>query len=206
MFDSSLANLSFHGAEFLTTGREPVMFERQTAGPSGLFETADGEITITCGKDKMFRAFCLDVAERPDWLEDPRFASIPVRMRNGAVFLEQLIPLFKSKPGGFWSERCKRAGIPCGEVRSAGEALLSPEASERGLVFAIPHPTAGAAPVIAQPIQLSETPCRYGAPPLLGQHTGEVLEELLGYSRERITELESTGAIALGKVSTGAAA
>ena len=74
-----------------------------------------------------------------------------------------------------------------------------PEASERGLVFAIPHPTAGSAPVISQPVQLSETPCRYGTPPLLGQHTEEVLRDLLGYSPEHIASLEAAGAIALGK-------
>ena len=199
MFDSTLANLSFIGCEFLTSGRETPLYERQSAGPRGQFDTADGEITISCGKDKMFRALCLQVMDRPGWLDDPRFATIAERMRNGDAFLEEIRPVFKTRSSAFWSERCKQAGIPCGPIRRPGEALLSPEASERGLVFGLPHPTAGVAPVIAQPFRFSETPCRYETPPLLGEDTKQVLQELLGYDNSRIAELEASGAIALGR-------
>lgn len=198
MFDSTIANLSFVGAEWLTSGDDPVLYDRQSAGPHGMFETADGEIMISCGKDKMFRAFAQHVANRPDWLEDERFATIPVRMRNVEAFMAEVVPLFKSQTSHYWSQHCKAAGIPCGAVRQPGEALLSEEASERGLVFTVPHPTAGAAPVIAQPFQLSETPCRYGTPPTLGQHTGEVLANLLGYSPQRIADLAAGKVIGLG--------
>jgi formyl-CoA transferase len=198
MFDSTLANLSFMGADWLASGDEPALYDRQSAGPHGMFETADGEIMISCGKDKMFRAFATQVADRPEWLEDERFATIPVRMRNGAAFMAEVIPLFKSQPSEYWSRRCKAAGIPCGAVRSPGEALLSQEAKDRDLVFAVPHPTAGMAPVIAQPFAFSRTPCRYGTPPTLGQHTREVLGGLLGYSDERIAALAADGTIGLG--------
>jgi crotonobetainyl-CoA:carnitine CoA-transferase CaiB-like acyl-CoA transferase len=197
MFDSTLANLSFVGCEFLISGRETRLYDRRGAGPNGIFETADGEITITCGKEKMFRALCLEVVERPEWLEDPRYATIPERMRNGEAFLKEIVPVFKSHPGEYWSERCKRAGIPCGEIRNLRQALFSQEARDRGLVFGIPHPTAGVTPVIAQPVRFSETPCRYEVPPLLGQHTGEVLHKVLGYTVDRISELERGRAISL---------
>lgn len=205
MFDAGLANLSFLGAGFLATGAEPRLNTRQTAGPSGLWETADGSMTITCGKDKMFVAFCHRVVERPDWLEGPRFATMQERMKNAEAFIAELAPIFRSQPSAYWSERCKRAGVPCGELRSAGQALLSPEASERGLVFTIPHPVAGAAPVIAQPLQFSDTPCRYGAPPVLGEHTRQVLSGILGYSEERIAGLEAEGAIACKSAETAEA-
>ena len=195
MYDAWLANLSFLGAGFLATGVEPRLNTPRTAGPSGLWETADGQITVTCGKEKMFAAFCHRVVERSDWLEDPRFANIQDRMKNEIAFFEELGVILKSQPSAYWSERCKRAGVPCGELRSAGQALLSPEANECGLVFALLHPVAGTTPVIAQPVQFSDTPCQYGVPPLLGQHTRQVLTELLGYSEARITELESAGAI-----------
>jgi crotonobetainyl-CoA:carnitine CoA-transferase CaiB-like acyl-CoA transferase len=201
MFDAALANLSFLGAGFLATGKEPRLNTRRTAGPSGLWDTADGQITITSGNPKMFAAFCERVVERPDWLEDPRFATMQERLqKNAEAFIAELAPILKSQPSQYWSERCKRAGVPCGILRSAGEALLSPEATERGLVFALPHPVAGKAPVIAQPVQFSDTPCQYGVPPVLGQHTRAVLGEILGYADERIAALEASGAIACESV------
>ena len=195
MFDSALANLSFKGAEFLTTGREPSRNVPQTSGPTGIFETAEGRLTITSGNDKMYKALCLHVLDRPQWLEDPRFATGLDRRRNSEAFLAELGAVFMSQPAAVWTERCKRAGIPCGLVRTPGEALMSEEAVERGLVFALPHATAGSAPAIAQPFQFSETPCRYGTPPLLGEHTGDVLLSLLGYDAARIASLAASGAI-----------
>lgn len=200
MFDSTLANLPYVSAEWLTSGASPRLYDRQGAGPHGIFATADGEITISVGKDKMFRAFALKVADRPDWLEDARFADTPARIANGAAFLEQVAPLFESQSSAYWSQRCKAAGIPCGAVREPGEALLSQEAKDRDLVFAVRHQTAGTAPVIAQPFRFSDTPCRYGAPPTLGEHTRDVLGGL-GYSEERIAGLAADGAIGLGKAS-----
>jgi len=199
MFDSALANLSFRGCEFLASGRESALNTRQAPVPRGQFETADGEITITCSGDKMFRALCLQVIDQPGWLEDPRFATSAERYRHGEAFLAEIGAIFRTRPSEFWSERCKRAGVPCGAIRTPGEALMSAEAAERGLVFALPHPTAGAAPVIAQPFRFSETPCRYETPPLLGQHTRETLRSLLGYDEARIEELSAAGAIGLGQ-------
>jgi crotonobetainyl-CoA:carnitine CoA-transferase CaiB-like acyl-CoA transferase len=204
MFDSALANLSYVGCGFLTSGKEDALYTRQLAGPRGQFDTADGEITITCSKDKMFQALCLHVLERAEWLDDARYATLPERMRNSDAFLADIGAVFRTRRSAEWSERCKRAGIPCGEVRTPGEALLSPEASERGLVFGLAHLTAGVAPVIAQPMQFSETPCRYQAPPLLGEHTKQVLQELLGYGDARIAELVASEAISLGQTNTGA--
>jgi len=197
MFDSALANLSFQGAEYLATGREPALWRAQIPGPRGLFEASDGSIVITCGNDKMFQALCRNVVDRPEWLEDERFATIPARMRNAEEFLAEIGSLFRTQTRATWSERCKRAGIPCAPVRTPGEALLSAEAADRELVFGLPHATAGVAPVIAQPFRFSETPCRYEPPPLLGQHTREVLRSLPGYDDERIEALARNGAIRL---------
>jgi crotonobetainyl-CoA:carnitine CoA-transferase CaiB-like acyl-CoA transferase len=199
MFDSALANLAYQGVEWLASGAEPMLFPPQGYGPNGMIPTADGHIVMTCSNDKMFHRLCNDVVERPDWLEHPRFATFALRQQHQEEFLEQANAVFRGKPGEEWSRRCKAAGIPCGAVRSVGEALMSDEAKERGLVFALEHPTEGLAPAIAQPHRFSETPVRYVTPPLLGQHTREVLAELPGYDEARLAELAETGAIALGK-------
>jgi crotonobetainyl-CoA:carnitine CoA-transferase CaiB-like acyl-CoA transferase len=205
MFDSALANLSFKGYEFLASGREPAPYPRQSSMPRGQFDTADGGVTLSCVGDKMFRALCLQVVERPEWLEDPRYATAAERERHGEAFLDAFRAILRGEPSAVWSERCKRAGVPCGAIRTPGQALLSDEALERELVFDIPHPTAGTAPVIAQPFRLSATPARYRAPPLLAQHTGEVLRDLLGYAPERIEALAASGAIRLRDDSAPAA-
>jgi formyl-CoA transferase len=148
----------------------------------------------------MFVAFCQRVVEKPEWVEDPRFGPMQERMKHADAFHAELAPLLRSQSSEHWSTRCKAAGVPCGVLRSAGEALLSPEARERGLVFALPHPVAGRAPAIAQPVQFSDTPCQYGVPPVLGQHTQDVLGGILGYSDERIAQLVEQGAIGCGSI------
>ncbi len=199
MFDSGLANLSYQGAEWLASGTEPLLFPPQGFGPNGMFPTADGHLIMTCSNDKMFHRLCNDVVQKPEWLEDPRFSTMTERQKHQDEFLEEANAVFSTRPGAAWSKLCKASGIPCGAVRSVGEALLSEEAKERGLVFGLEHPTEGIAPAIAQPHRFSETPVRYATPPLLGQHTREVLTELLGYDEARIAELSAKGAIALGK-------
>jgi formyl-CoA transferase len=199
MFDSGLANLSYQGAEWLASGTEPLLFPPQGFGPNGMFPTADGHLIMTCSNDKMFHRLCNDVVGRPAWLEDPRFSTMTERQKHQDAFLAEANAVFSTRPGAEWSRLCKASGIPCGAVRSVGEALLSEEAQERGLVFGLEHPTEGIAPAIAQPHRFSETPVRYITPPLLGQHTREVLSELPGYDEARLTDLAAKGAIALGK-------
>jgi len=200
MFDTAVANLTFRGYEFLATGNEPALGVEQVAGPRGRFETADGSIVITCSNDKMFNAFCHHVVDRPEWLADERFATLSERMRNSDVVLAGIRAALKEHASAALSERCKQVGIPCGALRTPGAALLSDEADERGLVFGIPHAD-GVVPAIAQPYRLSETPCRYDPPPTLGQHTVELLTQLLGYDDAQVERLAESGAIGRAKAS-----
>ena len=197
MFDTALANLSFKAEDYLVSGHEPGLNEQKSAVPRGLFETADGSIVITCPSDKMFRALCLQVVHQPQWLEDPRYATMRERLRNAEAFMAEIDTIFATETSETWSQRCKAARIPCGAVRSVGEALLSQEATERGLVFDLPHPTAGRVPAIAQPFQLSRTPCSYRAAPLLAEHTREALFALPDYDNARIEALAARGIIRL---------
>jgi crotonobetainyl-CoA:carnitine CoA-transferase CaiB-like acyl-CoA transferase len=195
MYDTALANLTFKGYEFLVSGNEPALSDRQSPIPRGEFDTADGAICITCPGDKMFRAFC-GAVDHPEWLDDPRFATMPARSANSEIFLNVLQELFASQTSIYWSDRLKAVAVPCGVVRSPGEALLSRESAERGLVYNLDHPTAGKVPAIASPVRLTGTPGPVpSASPLLGQHTTTVLSELLGYDEATIGELAASGVI-----------
>jgi formyl-CoA transferase len=195
MYDAALANLSFKGYEVLAGGAGPTLNNRQTPLPKGEFDTTDGSICITCPGEKMYRAFC-EAVGRPEWLEDPRFATIRDRMANGAAFVALLREMFASQPSAYWSERLQAVAVPCGVVRGPGEALTSRETVERGLVYTIAHPTAGAVPIIASPVRMSATPGPAPQPPpLLGQHTAEVLGALLGYDAAAIDQLAAAGVL-----------
>ena len=104
--------------------------------------------------------------------------------------------MIAAQSSAYWAERFKAVSIPCGIVRSPGEALTCDYTNEHNLVHSLPHPTAGSVPSIAHHYRLSETPGMAPvAAPLLGQHTGEVLHDLLGYDEARLQELSASGSI-----------
>jgi crotonobetainyl-CoA:carnitine CoA-transferase CaiB-like acyl-CoA transferase len=197
MYDTALANLTYKGYEYLASGKDPALSPRQNPGPRGEFDTLDGSIVITTHNDKAF-ANLAQACGHPEWLEDERFSNTRGRFINGEALLELFRPVIASQTSAHWSETFKAISIPCGIVRSPGEALTCDYTNEMNLVHALPHPTAGTVPSIAHPYRLSETPGNAPvAPPLLGQHTGEVLAELLGYDEARIAALAGSGAVAL---------
>lgn len=197
MYDTALANLSYKGYEYLASGRDPALVPRQNPGPRGEFDTADGSIVITTHNDKAF-ANLAQACGHSEWIEDERFATFRGRMINGEALLDLFRPVIASQTSAYWSERFKAVSIPCGIVRSPGEALTCDYTQEMNLVHALPHPTAGTVPSIAHPYRLSETPGNAPvAAPLLGEHTGEVLSDLLGYGEARIAALAQAGSIAL---------
>lgn len=198
MYDTAIADLSYKGYQFLASGESPVSLGRKPkfGTPGGQFDCSDGAVWFTCTGQKMFRNFCDKVVERPDLFDDPRFDSVENRNTNFEELFDLLAEIFPSNDRAFWSDRLKRAGIPCGEVRSVGEALMARETYERDMVAEIPHPTAGTIPLIKSPIKMSLTPAVDPTPaPLLGQHSEEILTGLCGYSQEKIDGLAARGAI-----------
>jgi crotonobetainyl-CoA:carnitine CoA-transferase CaiB-like acyl-CoA transferase len=197
MYDTALANLSYKGYEYLASGNDPALVQRQNPGPRGEFETADGSILITTHNDKAFGNLA-QACGHPEWIEDERFANFMARMQNGEALLELFRPVIASQTSAYWSEKFKAVAIPCGVVRSPGEALTCEYTNEMNLVYALPHPTAGTVPSIAHPYRLSETPGNAPvAPPLLGEHTGKVLSDLLGYDEAKIAALAGSGSISV---------
>lgn len=195
MYDTALANLSYKGYEFLASGKNPALAARQNPGPRGEFDTADGALVITVHNDKAFRNFS-EACGYPEWADDPRFLTFRDRMINGKVLLDTVRPAIAQQSTNELAARLKAVSVPCGIVRDPSDALTCDYTNEHNLVHKLPHPTAGHVPSIASPFRLSETPgLTPVAAPLLGQHTAQVLHDVLGYDDDQIAKLAGAGSI-----------
>ncbi len=183
LFDCQLAMLANVASAALLSGEEPRRFGNAHASvvPYQLLPVRDGQIVLAVGNDRQFKLLCETVLECPELAADPRFATNQARLENR----ERLIPLLserlRQRDGADWLARLASTGIPCGQVRSVGAALASPEAQARRMVSTVQHPTIGELRMVSSPIHMDGTPVREPSPPpLLGEHTDDVLRELLG--------------------------
>jgi crotonobetainyl-CoA:carnitine CoA-transferase CaiB-like acyl-CoA transferase len=196
LFDCGLMITAYYGLEALLIGEDPPRYgnAHPSIVPYGVFDAADGPIVITVGNNAQFERFCHEVIERADLAEDPRYKSNILRGQNRETLVPELTRELGSRPRKLLLERLAHAGIPCGEVAGLREALLSPRATQGGLVTEQPHPhtESGTTPVLAPPWRFDgeRMPVRR-APPQLGEGTQEVLQEALGYSAEKLAELKA---------------
>jgi crotonobetainyl-CoA:carnitine CoA-transferase CaiB-like acyl-CoA transferase len=196
LFDTGVLMTGWATMQHLVTGNEPQRNGNTSADtcPSGVFEASDKAFYINCGNDKIFQRLALQVLERPELANDPVLKDRNGRIARREELFATIQSVFATQPWAHWQERMRASQIPCGEVRSVGEAIRSPEAQARKLVTRIPHPVLGQVPNIASPIRYAGTPLVDPKPaPAIGQHTQEVLREVLGCSQERIEELARSG-------------
>ena len=164
--------------------------------PYQVFPTGDGFIIIAANNDGQFERFC-HAAGTPKLLEDPDFASNAQRVRNR----DRLIPLIeavtRTRGTDAWMEALESAGVPCAPVNTIDRVFSDPQVEARGMRIRMPHPLAGEdVRLVGSPMRLSRTPVSYRrAPPTLGQHTGEVLAEMLGLSEAERDALHEEGVI-----------
>ncbi|RYG12400.1 MAG: CoA transferase [Burkholderiales bacterium] len=197
LFDTGLVITGWATMQHLVTGKEPQRNGNTSPDtcPSGVFQAQDKPFYINCGNDKIFLRLVGQVLDRPDLASDPELANRNGRIKRREELFETLNGEFARHSWSYWQERMRNAQIPCGEVRTVGEALRSPEATARKLVTRIPHPVLGEIPNIASPIRYQRTPVVDPVPsPAIGQHTAEVLGEVLGYDGQHIAELARAGA------------
>lgn len=197
LFDNAVLMTGYATMQHLFTGEEPRRQGNTSPDtcPSGVFQSRDKAFYINCGNNKIFQRLMAQVLERPDLADHPDYATGQGRIRHRETLFAVLSDLFAQHPWAYWQVRMRAAGVPCGEVRSVGEAIRSPEARERKLVTRIKHPTVGWLPNVALPIRYSHTPLADPvAAPSVGQDTREVLRELLSYDDERLGELDAAGA------------
>ncbi len=197
LYDSQVAWLANQNMNYLVGGIVPS--RRGTAHPNIVpyqaFATADGHLMLTVGNDRQFRACvtCLGLARLADLRE---FASNSARVENRDGLIATLSEALRTQPTSHWLSTFADAGVPCGPINDLEAVFESDYAQEKGLVRHQPHPLSDELPTVANPVSFSATPVTYDkAPPMLGQHTDEVLREWLGYSAASIDSLRQAGAI-----------
>ena len=197
LLDVQVACLANQAMNYLTTGVAPQRLGNAHPNivPYQDFPTADGDFILTVGNDSQFRKFA-EVAGRSEWVDDPRFATNKLRVANRGV----LVPLIRQatvfKTTAEWVAQLEAVGVPCGPINDLAQVFADPQVQARGLAMQLPHALAGLVPQVASPIRLSETPVEYrNAPPLLGEHTQQVLERVLGMQAGAVQALRLSGVL-----------
>ena len=197
LLDVQVACLANQAMNYLTTGVAPKRLGNAHPNivPYQDFPTADGDFILTVGNDSQFRKFA-EVAGQSQWATDPRFLTNKLRVANRS----ELIPLIRQatvfKTTAQWVDELEAAGVPCGPVNDLAQVFADPQVLARGLALELPHALGGQVAQVASPIRLSETPVEYRrAPPLLGEHTSQVLQELLGMSGDQVVALREVGVL-----------
>ncbi len=197
LLDVQVACLANQAMNYLTTGVAPERLGNAHPNivPYQDFPTADGDFILTVGNDSQFAKFAR-VAGHPEWASDPRFASNQQRVANR----KQLIPLIRQatvfKTTEQWVAELEVAGVPCGPINDLSQVFADPQVVARELAIHMQHPLAGTVPTVASPLRLSASPVEYRhAPPLLGEHTREVLQQLLNMDALTYDQLHAAGVV-----------
>jgi crotonobetainyl-CoA:carnitine CoA-transferase CaiB-like acyl-CoA transferase len=197
LLDTQVGFLANQGANFLVTGEAPARLGNTHPNivPYQSVPTKDGAIILACGNDNLFNKLC-DLLGQPSLKTDPRFATNAARVANRDTLDPMLDELMKKKTTAEWVSALEGAGVPCGPINNLKEVFENEQVIARGLRVEIPHPTAGKVSLIRSPMRFSETPIEHKVPPpLLGQHTDEVLKGVLGKSADEIAALKKAGTV-----------
>ena len=191
---ASLANLSLN---YLCSGVSPKRMgnAHPNIAPYQVLPAADGHFIVAVGNDGQFQRLCkaMGLTELAD---DPRFTTNTARVGNRQLLDEALERRSRECSKKAWLEALETAGVPCGPINTIGEVFAEPQLAAREMLIDLPHPTAGRAALVGNPIKLSRTPVDYSkAPPLLGENTEDVLRDVLGYNAEEIRRLNESGVI-----------
>ena len=193
LLDSQVAWLANQNTNFLIGGAPPKRMGNAHPNivPYQTFHTLDGDMILAVGNDNQFRKFCV-AAGIPEVAEDPRFLDNIGRTANRQACVDALAVAIKQKTTAEWVALLEPIGVPCGPINRLDEVYADPQVQHRGMKIEVPHPLSGVVPLVANPIKYSRTPISYDAPPpLLGQHTDEVLSTLLGKTTEEIAALRA---------------
>ena len=197
LLDSQIALLAYQNTNYFATGVPPERIGNLHPNivPYQPFRASDGDLILACGNDNLYGKFC-EAAGCPELARDPRFVTNGKRVENRAELTRLLSEVFKKRSKREWLELLEAAGVPNGPINDVAQVFDEPQVKARGVRIELDHAAAGQLPVVASPMRFSGTPIEYRlAPPLLGQHTAEVLRGLLGKSDAEIARLRAAGVI-----------
>ena len=196
LLDVQVACLANQAMNYLATGSNPRRMgnAHPSIVPYQDFPTADGHMILAIGNDGQFARFC-EVAGRPELAADVRFATNRARVENRAELIPLLNEITATRTTTEWIGQLEARAVPCGPINGLAEGFADPQVQARGLAVKMPHPEAGEVPLVASPIRLSKTPVEYRrAPPLVGEHTDEILADL-GVDAAGIAGLRERGVV-----------
>ena len=197
LLDSQIALLAYQNTNYFATGTPPGRIGNLHPNivPYQPFRTRDGEVILACGNDNLYRKFC-EAAGCAALAADARFATNGRRVENRAELTRLLQDLFARRSTHEWLALLDAAGVPNGPINNVAQVFEEPQVKARGIRIELDHPVAGKLSMVASPMRFSGTPLEHRlAPPLLGQHTDEVLRGILGKSDAEMAKLRADGVI-----------
>lgn len=196
LLDCQVGALVNQSMNFLVSGKAPVRLGtgHPNIAPYQVYQAADGHLILAVGNDTQFRRLC-DAIGHSEVGTDPRFSTIRARVANREAMNDWLTPILKSRTVTEWEEILNKAQVPGGPINTIDRVFSDPHVVDRGMRLELPHPKYGTVPSVRNPIRFSETPLEFrDGPPLLGQHTAEVMDAL-GLSESEVDELKASGVI-----------
>ena len=197
LLDTQVGWLANQNLNYLISGEVPQRLgnAHPNVTPYDVFHTSDGDVIVATGNDAQYARYCR-AAGLETLIDDPRFADNAARIANRDALKALLAPAMRKRTTAEWIRLLEPLGVPCGPINRLDQVFADPQVQHRRMRVDVPHPVAGALPLVANPIKFSRTPITYeDPPPLLGQHTAEVLASLLGKSAAEIAALKAAGII-----------
>jgi len=197
LLDTQVAMLANVGSNYLNTGKPPQRWGNAHANivPYQTFACTDGHIIVAAGNDSQYQKF-VEAGGRPELAHDPCFATNPLRVQHRDTLVPLLDAMVRERSRADWVARLEAVGVPCGPINDIADVFENPQVQARGLAIDLPHPTAGTVKLVRSPMRMSATPAGSDLPPpLLGQHTEEVLQQLLGMSEADVAALRDQGVV-----------
>lgn len=193
LYDSGIAMLINVASNYLVSGKDARRFGNghPTIVPYTTYPTADSTIAVAVGNDGQFARFA-ETAGHPEWARDPRFAKNPDRVINREAIDSAIADALKADRTEAWIAKLRAVGVPCGPINTVAEALNDPHTLARDMVRTVTHATAGELKLVGIPFEMGGTPATIRRPPpLLSEHTDEVLGGELGLSKQRLEALRA---------------